>query len=146
MREYTVETLEEYKKFNKSMLSRYSDILKGEGKIPKLTIVVKRYRKSRSHPQLRKYWALLRAFNEEERKLNGENSYTEKQLHEIIKIQAGFTDTLGTFKGNTVTITKSFSDLSPDATQEVGSRLIEYIIRLGNEYLGVNLGDSGYNF
>ena len=102
-----------------------------------LTVIFKDYRKKKTQPQHRYYWVCI---NELKKALKESGCiYNQEQVHELVKKEAGFTETKELPNGKTIMVTKSIANNSKDATLEDMKELINFIIIFAQENLNYRI-------
>lgn len=99
---------------------------------PKLKITAKKWRKSKSPRQHKKYWSMI---SEMQRALElCGTELTIEQCHELVKFKAGFVRCI-IIEDKEVFVTKSIADISEDVDSAQINDLIEFIYRFCSEKL-----------
>jgi hypothetical protein len=98
----------------------------------KLRITSKKWQKGKTSPQHRKYWKCIQQIKEGMNDLG--NEYNEEDISQFIKMRSGFTKVV-----DGQVVTKSIADKSEDATNANLRHLIDFMIRFGQEYLGIEI-------
>jgi len=134
-REYDIFSEDDFNKMT-SQFRDYFRIRKQRGlDFQRIKIISKRWTKSKSSKQHRKYFALLSKYKE--LLIDAGYELNEEDCHAYIKLRSGFTKII-----DAQVIPKSIADKSEEATSENLKFLIDFVIRTAAQDFDVNLEEG----
>ena len=125
MKQYPIHSVEDFSKMVTQFMSYFAKREDAGLEFQSINIISKRYRKSKSSPQHRKYWALISDLKEGFEHCG--YIYSLEELHEFVKRGASYTRMIETPDGKMVEVTKSIADKSDDINSKEINFLIEWI-------------------
>ena len=133
MKKYEILCASDFHGFHKKIIDYINHNEKNGLPFKKINIVVKSWRKDKTPQQHKYYWMIIghmvKAFK------GVGYQFTPEEVHEFIKKENGFTETIILKNGRTIHKTKSISDNSESVNTKVMIDLIEYCIQFAAENL-----------